>query len=438
MSTPMIWGRLRDHIFDSGVNWWFGFGPYRLSRLGVEDWGNKQKLGFLHDSFGMIATASHYHLWYTHISIYILGAWPFSCRGTWSRATHAVPLGVGIHTHVSTQFMFLFLSVVYRLSHWHASFHTHTHIEMVRRANHAKTHCHSFNSPPKQERTERTGTLNMLYVFLCTCFWQSLCNHTNTTCMGTALFLPASALYPALPHQSNKSKMHRHKDKIHAMFCVHVLFCKAHASTDWAKRIGTVMFYCMPQRFKMQFSTKARKNRTHWHTEHVVCFFVYTCFWQSLCNHTNNTTCMGTALFLPASALYPALPHQSNKSKMHRHKDKIHAMFCVHVLFCKAHASTDWAKRIGTVMFYCMPQRYKMQFSTKARKNRTHWHTEHVVCFFVYTCFWQSLCNHTNTKCIGTPLFSTSLSFISCLASLVWSLLGCVSSGWRRALVLHD
>ena len=31
----------------------------------------------------------------------LLGSWPFSCRSTWIRATEAVPMGVGIHTHVS-------------------------------------------------------------------------------------------------------------------------------------------------------------------------------------------------------------------------------------------------------------------------------------------------------------------------------------------------
>ena len=102
---------------------------------------------------------------------WILGAWPFSCRGAWSRATHAVPLGVGIHTHVCTQFMFFFLSVVYRLSHWHASFRTHTHIEMVRRASHAKTHCHSLqNAILHQSKKEQ----NALAHWTCCMFFVNL------------------------------------------------------------------------------------------------------------------------------------------------------------------------------------------------------------------------------------------------------------------------
>ena len=117
--------------------------------------------------------------------------------------------------------------------------------------------------------------------------------------------------------------------------------------------------------------------------------------------------------FLPASALYPALPHQSNKSKMHRHKDKIHAMFCVHVLFCKAYASTDWAKRIGTVMFYCMPQLYKC--ISPPKQERTECTGTLSRLYFLFF-FWQSAVI-TQAKHIGAALFSTSLSFISCLAS---------------------
>ena len=73
----------------------------------------------------------------------ILGSWCFSCRGTWSRATDAAPMGVGIHTHVSTQYMFV-------LSFWCISlialapkfWHT-LWLYMVHSASNSKTHWRS-------------------------------------------------------------------------------------------------------------------------------------------------------------------------------------------------------------------------------------------------------------------------------------------------------
>ena len=110
--------------------------------------------------------------------------------------------------------------------------------------------------------------------------------------------------------------------------------------------------------YKMQFSTKARKNRTHWHTEHVVCF-LWTCFWQSSCNHTN-TTCIGTALFSTSLSFISCLasPKQQKQNAQAQRQNPC-IVLCTCSFICKAHASTDWAKRIGTVMFYCMPQLYK-------------------------------------------------------------------------------
>ena len=124
------------------------------------------------------------------LMLLVLGTWPFSCRGTWSRATHAVPLGVGIHTwHVSTQFMFFFLSVVYRLSHWHASFHTHTlkwFVVLAMQKHIVTAYKMQFSTKARKNRTH--WHTEHVVCFLCTCFWQSSCNHTNTTCIGTALF----------------------------------------------------------------------------------------------------------------------------------------------------------------------------------------------------------------------------------------------------------
>ena len=104
-----------------------------------------------------------------------------SCHGrcaTGSRYPHT-------HTHVSILNIYcFFLIVVYRLSHWHASFHTHTHtfwLYMVHSASNAKTHWHSF------------------------------------------VLLHASALHSALLHQSKKNKTHWHTEHV-AFFCIHSVF----------------------------------------------------------------------------------------------------------------------------------------------------------------------------------------------------------------------
>ena len=418
MSTPMIWGRLRDHIFDSVVNWWFGFGPYRLSRLGVEDWGNKQKLGFLHDSFGMIATASHYHLWYTHISIYILGAWPFSCRGTWSRATHAVPLGVGIHTHVSTQFMFLFLSVVYRLSHWHASFHTHTHtlkwfvvltmqkrivtasilhqskkeqnalahwtccmffcvlvfgkacatiqiqhawaqpcfyqpqlyiLPCLTKATKAKctgtktksmqcfvymfffvklmlvlieqnalaqscfTACLSVskcNSPPKQERTERTGTLNMLYVFLCILVFGKACATIQIIQHAWAqpcFYQPQLYILPCLT-KATKAKCTGTKTKSMQCFVYMFFFVKLMLVLIEQNALAQSCFTACLSVTKCNSPPKQeRTERTG--TLNMLYVFLCILVFGKACATIQIQNALAHPCFLPASALYPALPH---------------------------------------------------------------------------------------------------------------------------------
>ena len=149
-----------------------------LEHLGIHCYGNGSRLNL--------------KIIIKNIYIYILGTWPFSCRGTSSRATGAVPLGVGIHTHVSTQYICFFLIVVYRLSHWHASFHTHTFwLYMVHSASNAKTHWHSFvllhasalHSALLHQSRKQNGlahwTCCIFLVYIL--FSQNVCYHWNRT-----------------------------------------------------------------------------------------------------------------------------------------------------------------------------------------------------------------------------------------------------------------
>ena len=115
-----------------------------------------------------------------------------------------------------------FLIVVYRLSHWHASFHTHFGftwfivLAMQKRTVTALFCCmlqlYIVHCLIKARKTKHTGTLNMLY-FFGVHFLANLLQPYKQNVLAQPCFLHASALYHALPHQSYKSKMHRHKNK---------------------------------------------------------------------------------------------------------------------------------------------------------------------------------------------------------------------------------
>ena len=69
----------------------------------------------LQDNYGGHHLLHHHRHYYQHSHAWgaweVCVIWCFSCRGTWSRATDAVPMGVGTHTHVCTQYVFF-------LSYW--------------------------------------------------------------------------------------------------------------------------------------------------------------------------------------------------------------------------------------------------------------------------------------------------------------------------------
>ena len=181
-----------------------------------------------------------------------------------SRATDAVPMGVGIHTHVSTQYILF-------LSYWCISLvalarkFPHTlWLYMFHSASNSKTHWHSL------------------------------------------VLLHASALHSALLHQS-------------------------------------------------------KKNKTHWQTEHVVFFgiqhFVFTnCVLPS---KQNLLAPPSFSKFLSImSCIAPPKQQQENAPAHWLFPCNI---FSVHIPSCTAHTGTDWAKRIGTVLFCFITQRYIMQ-----------------------------------------------------------------------------
>jgi len=72
-------------------------------------------------------------------------------------------------------------------------------------------------------------------------------------------------------------------------------------------------------------------------------------------------------------------------------------------------------KRTVTPWFCCMLQLYIYALLHQSKKNKAHWHTEHVVFLLVH--FFGKPRATIQTKRIGTALFSTCISFISCLAS---------------------
>ncbi len=181
-------------------------------------------------------------------------AWCFSCRGTGSRATDAVPMGVGTHTHTCLHSIcFFFLIGVHRLSHWHASFHTHS-LYMVHSASNSRPHWHCLvlllaSAPSKQKK--RTGVLNMFFGLHFVCIncvlplkqnllaWSSFCKFLSfMSCIASPKQqkqnAPAHWLFPC------------------NMFSVHIPFCTAHTGTDWAKHIGAVLFCFTTQLYIMQ------------------------------------------------------------------------------------------------------------------------------------------------------------------------------------------
>ena len=94
-------------------------------------------------------------------------------------------------------FYFLVLFIAYRTG---TQVSTHTHIEMVRRASHAKTHCHSLQNAILHQSKKEQNTLNMLYVFCVLVFGKARATIQIQHALAQPCFLHASALYPALPH----------------------------------------------------------------------------------------------------------------------------------------------------------------------------------------------------------------------------------------------
>ena len=152
-----------------------------------------------------------------------------------------------------------FLIVVYRLSHWHTSFHTHTHtfwLYMVHSASHAKTHCHSFvllhasalhsdlvHCSIKARKTKHTGTLNMLYFFCIHFVFINCVLPLKQNLLARPSFSKFISFMSciALPKQQ-KQNARAHWLFSCNIFSVHIPFGAAHSGTDWAKHIGTVLF----------------------------------------------------------------------------------------------------------------------------------------------------------------------------------------------------
>ena len=220
---------------------------------------------------------------------------------------------------------------------------------MVRRASHAKTHCHSLqNAILHQSKKEQNAlahwTCCMFFVYL---FLAKLVQpyKYNMHWHSLVFYQPQLYILPCLT-KATKAKCTGTKTKSMQCFVYMFFFVKLMLVLIEQNALAQSCFTaCLS--FTNAFLHQSKKEQNalaHW-AGCIFCSF----FGKALSSHKQNT--LAQPCFLQASALYPALPHQSNKSKMHRHKDKIHAMFCVHVLFCKAHASTDWAKRIGTFCF---------------------------------------------------------------------------------------
>ena len=205
--------------------------------------------------------------------------WPFSCRGTWSRATDAVPLGIGLHTHVSTQYIVVLSYCCISLVALARKFPHTFWLYMYHSASHAKTHCHTLvllhasalhicTASIKARKNKAHWHTEHVVFLLVHFFWQTSCDHTNKTYWHSLVFY-MHQLY-ILPCLTKATKAKCTGTKAKSMQCfVYMFFFKAHASIDWAKRIGTVMFYCMPQIYKMHFSTKTWKNTKRWHAEFI-------------------------------------------------------------------------------------------------------------------------------------------------------------------------
>ena len=124
-----------------------------------------------------------------------------------------------------------FLIGVYRLSRWHASFHTHFGftcfivLAIQKRIGTVLFCCmlqlYIVHCSIKARKTKRIGRLNMLHFLVYSIlFSQTACYHQSRTYWRRLVFPNSSALCPALPHQSNRRKMHRRIDFFHAIFLV--------------------------------------------------------------------------------------------------------------------------------------------------------------------------------------------------------------------------
>ena len=138
---------------------------------------------------------------------------------------------------------------------------------MVRRASHAKTHCHSLqNAILHQSKKEQNAlahwTCCMFFVYL---FLAKLVQSYkyNMHWHSLVFYQPQLYILPCLT-KATKAKCTGTKTKSMQFFCVHVLSCKAHASTDWAKRIGTVILGGRPFQDIPNFWSDVFSCPCHW------------------------------------------------------------------------------------------------------------------------------------------------------------------------------